>query len=156
MERVAHGIYLAEDAWPDSLYLLSLKNQEIIFSHETAMYLFGMTDREPTKITVTIHSGYNASHLRKNHIKVYTVNNNVFQLGKTEIKTIFGNPVAAYDPDRSLCDIIKNKSDLEVQIFNTIMNEYMKSPDKNLGNLMKYASILGIDDKVRLYTEVML
>ena len=33
MERVAQGVYLAADAWPDELYLLSLTNSRIVFSH---------------------------------------------------------------------------------------------------------------------------
>ena len=36
MARVAHGVYLAEDAWPDELYQLYLTNRRIVFSHETA------------------------------------------------------------------------------------------------------------------------
>ena len=41
MARVAHGVYLAEDAWPDELYQLFLSNRRIVFSHETALQLHG-------------------------------------------------------------------------------------------------------------------
>ena len=36
------------------------------------------------------------------------------------------------------------------------MKEYMDSKDKNIPNLMLYASKLKMEDKVRFYTEVML
>lgn len=156
MERVAHGIYMSEDAWPDNLYLLSLRNKEIIFSHETALYLFSLTDREPTQISVTICAGYNASHLRKKAIKVYTVKEDIFNLGKTTSKTVFGNTVTTYDRERSICDIIKHKDKIEIQMFSTAMNEYMRCREKNLRNLLRYASALGIEAAVRTYTEVML
>ena len=156
MERVAHGIYMSEDAWPDNLYLLSLRNKEMIFSHETALYLFGLTDREPTQISVTICTGYNASHLRKKAIKVYTVKEDIFNLGKTTSKTIFGNAVTTYDRDRSICDIIKHKDKIEIQMFSTSMNEYMRCREKNLHNLFRYASALGIEAAVRTSTEVIL
>ena len=46
MERVAQGIYLSEEAWPDELFLLSAANSRIIFSHETALYLHGLMEHE--------------------------------------------------------------------------------------------------------------
>ena len=36
------------------------------------------------------------------------------------------------------------------------MREYMRSEKKNLGNRMRYAKELGIEENVRIYTEVML
>ena len=64
MERVAQGVYLAEDAWKDELYILHLSNSRIIFSHETALFLHGLMEREPKVTSVTVRAGYNASHLR--------------------------------------------------------------------------------------------
>ena len=52
MERVAHGVYLAEDAWPDTLYQLHLSNSRIIFSHETALMLHGLTAVSYTHLTL--------------------------------------------------------------------------------------------------------
>lgn len=156
LERVAHGVYMSEDAWPDNLHLIALRNKEIIFSHETALHLFDLTDRVPTRISVTIRAGYNASHLRRKDIIVYTVKENFFNLGETTAKTIFGNTVTTYDRDRSICDIIMHKDKIEIQMFNTVLNAYMRSREKNLHNLMRYASALGIEAAVRTYTEVML
>ena len=94
MERVAHGVYLAEDAWPDELYQLYLSNSRIIFSHETALYLHGLMEREPKRVNVTVKAGYNASHLRNKGICVYQVKDDVYELGVTEIQTNLGNKVS--------------------------------------------------------------
>ena len=40
-------------------------NPKIIFSGETALYIHGLTDREYSRIEVTVPQGYNAVHLRK-------------------------------------------------------------------------------------------
>lgn len=58
--------------------------------------------------------------------------------------------------DRTLCDIIKNKKKMDIQVFQTAVREYMKSNRKNLPNLINYARILKIEDTVRTYTEVLL
>ena len=38
LERVAHGIYLSKDAWVDAMYLLHLRVEQAVFSHETALF----------------------------------------------------------------------------------------------------------------------
>ncbi len=156
MERVAQGVYLAEDAWKDELYILHLSNSRIIFSHETALYLHGLMEREPKDISVTVRAGYNASHLRKKGIRVYQVKPEIEELGSIDIQTNFGNTVRAYDMERTLCDVIRYKEAMDIQVFQYAMKEYMGSIHKNLNHLMTYAKKLHIESAVRTYTEVML
>lgn len=156
MERVAHGVYLAEDAWPDTLYQLHLSNSRIIFSHETALMLHGLTEREPHTAYVTVCAGYNATHLRKKGIQVYQDNPNTYQVGIANVKTFFGNTVLAYDMERTICGIIRSKKTMDIQVFRYAMREYMMSAHKNLPQLARYARLFHIEPTVRLYTEVLL
>ena len=156
MERVAQGVYLVEDAWKDELYILHLSNSRIIFSHETALFLHGLMEREPKDISVTVRAGYNASHLRKKGIRVYQVKPEIEELGVLDIHTNFDNTVRAYDMERTICDVIRYKEAMDVQVFQYAMKEYMGSTHKNLNHLMTYAKKLHIESAVRTYTEVML
>ncbi len=156
LEKVAKGIYISPDIWPDELYIDCLVSKTIIFSHETALYLHGLMEREPAAVCVTVPRTYNATALRKKGYRVSSVTNDLLDLGKTKVKTNYGNDVRVYDMDRTVCDIIKAKEKIDIQIFQTAIKEYMKSKSKNLTLLMQYARILGIEDKVRLYTEVLL
>ena len=156
LERVAQGVYLAEDAWPDELYLLYLMSSRIVFSHETALQLHGLMEREPKVVSVTVKAGYNASHLRNKGIRVYQVKPEVAELGAVEVQTSFGNTVRAYDMERTICDILRYKDEMDVQIFQYAMKEYMGSTQKNLNHLMAYAKRFQIESAVRTYTEVML
>ena len=61
MEKVAHGIYILDDVWPDELFVLQQRNKNIIYSGETALYLHGLTDREYSHICFTVPTGYNAT-----------------------------------------------------------------------------------------------
>ena len=81
LERVAHGVYQSPDAWPDDMYILHLRNSNIIFSHQSALALHGMMEREPHHIYVTVKQGYNATHLRKQGVIVHTVSPEIFTLG---------------------------------------------------------------------------
>ena len=70
MEKVSRGVYIADDVWPDELFILQQRNSAIIYSGETALYLHGLTDREYSSVCVTVPQGYNASHLKDNDFNV--------------------------------------------------------------------------------------
>ena len=156
MERVAQGVYLAEDAWPDELYLLCLSNSRIVFSHETALMLHGLMEREPKNTSITVKAGYNATHLRRKGIRVHQVKPDIYDMGIAEVQTGFGNTVRVYDMDRTICDILRCKDSVDVQVFRYAMKEYMAGNHKNLNHLMEYVKRLGIESAMRIYTEVML
>ena len=156
LERAAHGVYMAEDAWKDDYYLLFARNHKVVFSRESALYLYTLMDREPSITTVTVPKNYNSTHIVKQGVRVIHTKPEWYDMGVTHVKTSFGNEVPVYDRERTLCDIVKAKRDVEIQTFQTAIREYMSSSGKNLGNLMYYARTLGVEDEVRTYTEVML
>lgn len=156
MEKVANGLYITPDTWQDDYYILSVKNKGIVFSHESALYLNGLAEREPYKTTVTVRFGYNAGHLKKQNVSVKTVVDKYFDVGITQATTVFGNTVTVYDKERTICDIVRNKDNMDIQVYSYAIKEYMRSKDKNLIRLAEYAELFGIRDKIRTYTEVML
>lgn len=156
MERVAHGVYLAKDAWEDALYQLHVANARLVFSHETALYLHGLAEREPATVCATVCAGYNATHLRRRGVRVFQAKRGLYELGAADVRTPFGNTVRAYDMDRTLCDVVRRRDDMDVQVFRYAVREYMASGEKNLPRLMVYAEKLRVGDAVRTYVEVML
>ena len=154
--RVAHGVYMAEDAWEDDYYILSLRNSRIVFSYESALYLHGLMDKEPAATTVTVPKDYNAVHIVRQDVRVIHSKPEWYSIGISSARTVFGNTVPVYDRERTICDIVRSKKDIEIQTFQTAMKEYMSSKGKNLGNLISYAREFGLENEVRTYTEVML
>lgn len=154
--KLAHGIYSSENAWPDHLYQLQIRNKKIVFSHETALFLHGLSDRESFRPEVTVKRGYNASHLKKENIKVHTVIAEWFEVGISSAKTTVGNTIRIYDKERCICDLIREKNRMDIQIFHTAMNSYFRESDKDIHKLMKYAAIFRIEERLRQYTEILL
>ena len=93
LQQVARGVYVSDDVWPDSLYLLHLRCGQAIFSHETALFFHDLTDREPSPYSITVKTGYNPHHLKADGIKVYTVKKSLHEMGLVTLKTPFGNEV---------------------------------------------------------------
>ena len=101
----------------DSMYIMHLRCGQIIYSHETALLFHDLTDREPDKYSVTVKTGYNPSKLKKDGMQVHCIKRELYDLGKTTMETTFGNELPVYDMERTVCDVIRNRSNIEMQVF---------------------------------------
>ena len=156
MEQISHGVYATKDAWTDAMYVMYLRCKQAVFSHETALYLHDLTDREPMEYEITVKTGYNPSKLKADGIKVYTVKKELHGEGLTMMQTTFGHSVPVYNMERTICDIIRNRNKTEIQTFQTALKQYAKRKDKNLRLLMQYAADFHVDKILRQYLEVLL
>ena len=155
-ERVAKGVYLSPDAWTDAMYLLHLRCNQAVFSHESALFFHDLTDREPNPYSVTVKTGYNPTGLREDGIKVYTIKKELHGVGVITMNTPFGNPVLVYDVERTICDVIRNRNGIEMQIWQNALRQYAKHRDKDLRKLMRYAQMFHVEKLLRQYLEVLL
>ncbi len=64
LERVTFGVYILPDEIADMMYVAQLRRPKTIYSHETALFLHDLTDRDPISYSVTVPTGYNASRLQ--------------------------------------------------------------------------------------------
>lgn len=156
LERISKGVYLTPDTFDDEMYRIQARNQRAIFSHETALYLHDLTDRDPIEWSVTVPYGYNATHLRAEGVKVYTVKKALHQMGVTELRTIYGRPIKAYNKERTICDIIRNRNKMDIAILNEAIRRYLDTKDKNIPLLLRYAEKLDVQNVVRKYLEILL
>lgn len=156
LEQAAHGIYLSKDAWVDAMYLLHLRCPQAIFSHETALFFHDLTDREPNPYSITVKTGYNPASLQADGIKVYTIKKELHDVGIVTMNTPFGNPVPVYDMERTICDLIRSRSGIEMQTFQDALKQYAKRKDKDLRKLMRYAQMFRVEKLLRQYLEVLL
>lgn len=155
-EQVARGIYLSPDAWEDGMYILQMRYKGAVFSHETALYLLEMADREPVQYTVTMKRGYNPANPTKQGVKVYTVKKEWYNLGVTQVCTPMGHMVRVYDAERTLCDVFRGNSQVEMQDRQIAIREYVTRRKKDIPRLMEYAKMLKIEKTMKQYLEVLL
>lgn len=156
LEQISHGVYATKDTWMDAMYLVHLRCKQAIFSHETALFLHELADREPMEYEITVKTGYNPSRLKEDGIKVYSVKKELHGEGIIMMQTSFGHLVPVYNMERTICDIIRNRNRTEMQTFQNALKQYVKRKDKNLRLLMQYASVFHVDKILRQYLEVLL
>ena len=156
IERISHGIYMAPDVWEDMLYINQLKREKMIYSHETALYLHNLTDRDPLHYVVTVPQGYNSSKLKEEGFRVHNIKKEWFDLGIITKETVFGNAIRTYDMERTICDILRSRNKIDAAIISDSLKRYFSRKDKDLNKLMKYAKELRIENILRTYMEVLL
>ena len=157
LEQVGHGIYIRKDDWVDELYLLHQRCPNAVFSHDEAFYYHGLTDREPLVHTLTIYSGYNAHRLvADGSCKVYSVKRELLNLGKILVTDSCGNQIPMYDLERTICDLVRSRSSIEIQEFNSVLKAYVSRKDKKLNRLMEYAKAFRVQNVIRKYMELLL
>ena len=154
--RIANGQYVLSDDLNDELLSLQIRSKYIVFSHETALFLNGISERTPFEHTVTIPTSKTLSPSMSEECKIYYIKDGLHSLGKVQLATPMGNMVWAYDIDRTICDIVRSRSRMADEIFITSIKNYAASSNKNLANLSLYASKMKILSQVRQYLEVLL
>lgn len=156
IHRIVKGQYSLPDDMQDELLSISKRSENIIFSHETALYLHGISDRTPFEHTVTAPSGCIPSTAIKSECKVYYIKPELFDLGKTELKTPSGNFVPCYDLERTICDVIRSRNKLGTETFLAALKLYVANPKKDLNKLNSYAKKMRVSNTLRQYLEVLL
>ena len=156
IERVAQGVYLSKDAFEDEMYVLQARSKKVIFSHETALYLHDLTDRDPLQYTVTLPSGYNASNFKNDGIYVYFIKNDLLNLGVEYGKTPFGRNIRVYNKERTICDIVRNRNVIDSAIINEGIRRYLSEKEKDIPKLLQYAEKFRVEKIIRQYVEVLI
>ncbi len=156
INRISRGYYGLVDYNADEYYKMISMSERAVFSMNTALYLHNLSDRTPLVFDITVPYYYGGSLRKNKKVNLYFVKNSILNLGKIEITSPFGMKIKVYDQERTICDIVKNRNNMDMEIFSKAIKNYIKSSNKNLNKLMKYAKKLKIEKKMKEYMEVIL
>ena len=133
LERSGRGVYVLPEIWEDELFAVQNRFKRGIFSCDTALFLWNMTDRTPNKFCMTFPAAYNLTSVKKENIRCSQDNR-----------------------ERTLCDILKKSNQIDIQLITQAFKEYTTLPDKNIALLSDYSKLFRVSEKVRSYLEVLL
>jgi len=156
IQRLSRGIYLAPDTLEDEMYCFQVRYKRAIYSHQTALYLHDLSDRTPLSYSVTVPTGYNATVLKNQGHTVFFVKRDLYALGETTLKSPHGNDIQSFDLERTICDLLRSRNQLDIQIVNDSLKRYVSLKNKNIARLVTYAEHFRIQNIVRQTIEVLL
>lgn len=156
LERVNRGVYVSTDAIEDKMLSMQLKYPKIIYSHETSLYMHNLTDRTPSRYSVTVPSGYKASSNMYDQFKFFYIRKDLVELGVESMKSPNGNFIKIYNIERTICDLIRSRNRIDIQILNEALKQFVKMKTTDYSILMSFAKELKIDTILSKYLEILL
>ena len=155
VERAVRGLYVSADIIPDLYYVAQYRCPQGVFSHETALFFHGLSDRTPLQLMLTIPSGWNTRLLLSDDIMIFYSKPKQAKLGVVETVTPYGRVVAVYDAPRTICDCLRSVDKLDKDLVLTALKRYMKDPAGDKAKLLEYAGLFKIRDIALRYMEVL-
>lgn len=156
LERGRQGVYILPDSVHDDMYTLMLRSDKIIFSHETALFLNGLSERTPFEHSVTIPSNCVLSNVLMDECKCFYIKPELFELGVVKKKTTFGNEVRCYDAERTICDLLRSRNRMDNETVIGAIKKYAAYQEKDLNRLAVYAEKFRVSKTLKQYMEVLL
>ena len=156
LERERQGVYVLPNSVHDDMYTLMLRSEKIIFSHDTSLFLNGLSERTPFVHSVTIPNNTRVSKVMQEECVCYYIKPELHQIGMTIRKTTLGNEVRCYNAERTICDLLRSRNRLDEETVIGAVKNYAASSDKDLNLLAVYASKFRVNKELKRYMEVLL
>jgi hypothetical protein len=148
LKKEAKGFYSDKTWIKDDYFLFQHRYPKYIFSYQSALFLFGLTDRTPEHLEVSGPKNYRPLGKHKSDVLRHVVRQDeLYPLGIREIRTVYGNLVRAYSPERTLADLIKHREEADPEIFVKALRSFQRRKDKDIPLLLDYAEKMGIRKK---------
>ena len=156
LKKESHGNYVIAGKEPDEYKIIQNHSDKLIYSYGTALFLLGFSDRVPHELDITVPQGNNISRIKKQYdnTRFHYCKKELWSLGITDVKTPQGYEVKTYDIERCICDLIRDKNHMDMQIYTQAVKEYF-SRNCNPRKIIKYAKYFNLETKVRTYMEVL-
>jgi len=156
IEKSARGVYILPEICDDEIFNLQNRFKRGIYSHETALFLWNLTDRTPNWYCMTFPMNYNLTKPKEENIRCLQCKEDFYEVDITYVSTPGGNKVMAYGLERTLCDVLRPHAQVDIQIVAEVFKRYVNRMDKNIPLLSEYAKQFKVEKRLRAYLEVLL
>ena len=136
--RIRNGIY----ALPEEMAKTMIDVEKIVPGGVVCMYsawaYYELTTKLPPDICIAIEKKRKVILPDYPSVALYYWSQSAFELGVSE-REIEGYKVRIYDREKSVCDAVKFRNKIGVDISSEILKNYLVRSDRNLTRLNEYA-----------------
>ena len=150
VEKIKTGYYewIDGDIVSDAVVIGKLFPEGVVCL-DSALFLYGYTQRTPSAWHVAVSKNKKKSKYKINYppMQFYFLIDDYMEIGISAIM-FEGHPLKIFDRDRTICDVIRYELKMDKEVFNYAINTYVIDPKKNIRNLLDYAEMMNIKNKV--------
>jgi len=156
--RESKGLYRLADMEPLSnpdLVQISLLVPKSIICLISALYFHDLTTQIPHQVYIALPRNTKTPKIEYPPLKVLHFSERTYFAGVEE-HTIDGVKVRIYSKEKTITDCFKYRKKFGIEIAIEALKDYMRQPNPNLNNIMKYARINRVEKIIRPYIETLL
>lgn len=157
IEKVKNGFY----KWCDYDFDFDFELVEVsrivptgVLCLKSALAYHNLTTYNPWQYEVAIERSDRVAIPPYPPIKIVFFSKALYELGISEID-IAGHKVRIYDMEKTICDCIRYRNKIGIDMIKECLHEYLKRNDRNLTKLMSYAETCRIKKILKEYLEVL-
>lgn len=120
----------------------------------SALAYYDLTTYNPWQYEIAIERTKKVTLPGYPPIKLVYFSSKQLDLGIIETE-IDGHIVRIYDIEKTICDCVRYRNKIGIDIVKEGINEYLKRKDKDLNKLMKYAEVCRVQKILKEYLEVL-
>lgn len=151
--RLKNGVYADIDALANTMVDIRMIIPDGVLCLWSAWSVYNLTTQIPNAYYVAIERTRKITLPDYPEFQLIYQSGKLLEIGATE-KTVQGFNIPVFDLERSVCDAIKYRYKVGIDVMAEILQNYLKRPDKNISKLMDYAAKLRIRNTLKQYLEV--
>lgn len=155
MVCIRRGVYATMEQLADTMIDLDVVVPDGILCLFSAWNIHGLTTSLPQAYHVAIKRGRKIQLPEYPPIELHSITEPLLELGVEE-RIVSGYHIKIYNVERSVCDVIKFRNKVGMDVCSEVVNSYLALPNRNLTLLMDYASKLRVTKTLEKYLEIKL
>lgn len=153
--RIRRGLFALSSALANTMYDIDKIIPGGVLCNYTAWSHYGLTTQIPLSICVAIERRRKVKLPDYPPITLSYQSTEQLELGR--IRTIInGYEVSVFDMERSVCDALKSRNKIGMDVCSEIINNYLQRKERNLNRLAEYAKELRVANILHNYLELAL
>lgn len=121
----------------------------------SALSFYNLTTAKPMEVSIAVGKKRKVVKPEYPPSKIYYFMDDVFKTGVVE-QRISNISILMYDKEKTICDCIRYRNQIGIDIIKESLKEYLKNSNRNLELLMKYAEICKVNSVLKNYLEVLI
>ncbi len=153
--QVRRGVYASIDQLSGNMIDIDAIVPDGILCLWSAWNIYGLTTPMPQAFHIAIKRDRKVITPSFPKIELHSYTASVLKIGVTEM-TMEGFTFNIYDIERCVCDAVKFRNKVGMDVCSEIINNYLERPDRNITKLMDYARSLRVANILEKYLQVKL
>ena len=153
--QVRRGIYANIDQLSGNMIDINTIVPDGILCLWSAWNIHQLTTSMPQAFHVAVKRDRKVTVPSFPKIEIHHYTESILKLGIMKMK-IDGFNIRVYDVERSVCDAVKFRNKVGMDVCSEIINNYLERPNRNLSRLMDYARKLRVGTILEQYLQVKL